>query len=82
MYQKTKNFDRLSFLYLATGSSDKLSKMQKIAQSRGDPMLRFHNALYAEDAASRITVLRDIGMREFQCALTVDKDLLNLLSSM
>ena len=45
-------------------------------------MLRFHNALYAEDAASRITVLRDVGMREVQCALAIDKDLLNLLSSM
>ena len=61
-YQKTKNFDRLSFLYLATGSSDKLTKMQKIAQSRGDPMSRFHNALYAGDVESRISVLRDVGM--------------------
>lgn len=49
-------------MYLATGSSDKLMKMQKIAQSRGDPMSRFHNALYAGDVASRITVLRDVGM--------------------
>ncbi|KAH8113922.1 coatomer subunit alpha-2 [Phellopilus nigrolimitatus] len=61
-YQKTKNFDRLSFLYLATGSSDKLSKMQKIAQSRSDPMSCFHNALYAGDVQSRIAVLRDVGM--------------------
>ncbi len=61
-YQKTKNFDRLSFLYLATGSIDKLTKMQKIAQSRADPMSRFHNALYLGDVAGRIAVLRDIGM--------------------
>jgi coatomer protein complex subunit alpha (xenin) len=33
-YQQTKNFDKLSFLYLATGSTDKLSKMQKIADAR------------------------------------------------
>ncbi|KAI5120086.1 hypothetical protein M0805_001242 [Coniferiporia weirii] len=61
-YQKTKNFDRLSFLYLATGSTDKLAKMQKIAQSRGDPMSRFHNALYAGDVENRISVLREVGM--------------------
>ncbi|KAH8101128.1 coatomer subunit alpha-2 [Cristinia sonorae] len=61
-YQQTKNFDRLSFLYLATGSTDKLSKMQKIADARGDPMSRFHNALYAGDILGRISVLRDVGM--------------------
>lgn len=62
-YQQTKNFDRLSFLYLATGSTDKLAKMQKIAEARGDPMSRFHNALYAGDVRSRITVLREVGLR-------------------
>ncbi|KAH9973798.1 coatomer subunit alpha-2 [Lactifluus volemus] len=61
-YQQTKNFDRLSFLYLATGSTDKLTKMQKIAEARGDPMSRFHNALYAGDVRSRIAVLRDVGL--------------------
>ncbi|KAJ3491313.1 hypothetical protein NLI96_g814 [Meripilus lineatus] len=61
-YQQTKNFDKLSFLYLATGSTDKLSKMQKIADARGDPMSRFHNALYAGDVLGRIAVLRDVGM--------------------
>ncbi|KAG6377425.1 coatomer WD associated region-domain-containing protein [Boletus reticuloceps] len=58
-YQQTKNFERLSYLYLATGSTDKLTKMQKIATARGDPMSRFHNALYAGDVRGRIAVLRD-----------------------
>ncbi|KAF7426148.1 hypothetical protein PC9H_008514 [Pleurotus ostreatus] len=61
-YQQTKNFDRLSFLYLATGSVDKLAKMQKIADARGNPMSRFHNALYAGDVEGRIAVLRDVGL--------------------
>lgn len=61
-YQQTKNFDRLSFLYVATGSTDKLIKMQKIAEARGDPMSRFHNALYANDVLSRIAILRDVGL--------------------
>lgn len=68
-YQQTKNFDRLSFLYLATGSTDKLAKMQKIAEARGDPMSRFHNALYAGDVRSRITVLREVGLRTYHSLL-------------
>ena len=31
-YQRTKNFDRLSFLYLITGNMDKLKKMIKIGE--------------------------------------------------
>jgi hypothetical protein len=66
-YQQTKNFDKLSFLYLATGSTDKLSKMQKIADARGDPMSRFHNALYAGDVLGRISVLRDVALCASYC---------------
>lgn len=64
-YQQTKNFDRLSFIYLATGSADKLAKMQKIADARGDPMSRFHNALYAGDVQGRIAILREVGLCEY-----------------
>jgi coatomer protein complex subunit alpha (xenin) len=59
---QTKNLGRLSFLYLATGSTEKLSKMQNIANARGDPMSRFHNALYAADVQGQIEVLRDVEM--------------------
>ncbi|KAG9123809.1 hypothetical protein FRC07_013904 [Ceratobasidium sp. 392] len=62
-YQKTKNFDKLSFLYMATGSSDKLSKMGKIAEARGDPMSKFQNTLYSGDVLSRIKLLQDVGMQ-------------------
>ncbi|CAK5274683.1 unnamed protein product [Mycena citricolor] len=61
-YQQMKNFDKLSFLYLITGASDKLGKMQKIADARGDPMSRFHNTLYGNDVEGRIAVLKDVGM--------------------
>ena len=64
-YQRTKNFDKLSFLYLAVGSTDKLAKMQHIAEKRGDQMSKFHNALYSGDVRARIAVLRDVGMREW-----------------
>ena len=38
--------------------------MQKIADARGDPMSRYHNAIYAGDVEGRISVLRDVGLRE------------------
>ena len=32
-YQRTKNFERLSFLYLITGNMEKLKKMTKIGKT-------------------------------------------------
>lgn len=64
-YQRIKNFDRLSFLYLASGSTDKLRKMMKIAEVRGDTMSRFHNALYLGDVDERIKILKEVGQREY-----------------
>lgn len=60
-YQKTKNFERLSFLYLITGNLEKLSKMLKIADMRGDVMSTFHNALFLGDVRERVRVLRESG---------------------
>jgi coatomer protein complex subunit alpha (xenin) len=60
-YQKTKEFDRLSFLYLLTGNTDKLRKMLKISEMRGDVMSRFHNALYLGDAEERVRVFEASG---------------------
>jgi len=60
-YQKTMDFERLSFLYLITGNLDKLKKMLQISELRGDMMGRFHNSLYLGDVESRVKVLRDCG---------------------
>jgi len=60
-YQKTKEFERLSFLYLLTGNTDKLRKMLKIAEMRGDVMSRFHNALFLGDTEERVRVLESTG---------------------
>lgn len=59
--QMTKDFDRLSFLYLITGNTIKLRKMLKIAEIRKDVMSRFHNALYLGDAAERVAILESAG---------------------
>ncbi|ONI11196.1 hypothetical protein PRUPE_4G091800 [Prunus persica] len=60
-YQKTKNFERLSFLYLVTGNLDKLSKMLKIAEVKNDVMGQFHNALYLGDIRERVKILENAG---------------------
>ena len=60
-YQKTKNFERLSFLYLITGNTEKLAKMLNIAAIRQDVMGRFHNALYLGNVQERVQVLRECG---------------------
>jgi coatomer protein complex subunit alpha (xenin) len=60
-YQKTKNFERLSFLYLITGNMEKLNKMLKIAEMRNDVMGRYHNSLYLGDIHERIKILEESG---------------------
>ncbi|KAJ3292189.1 hypothetical protein HK104_005514 [Borealophlyctis nickersoniae] len=60
-YQRIKNFDRLSFLYLITGNVDKLRKMLKIAEMRGENMSRYHNALYVGDVEEQVKTLREVG---------------------
>lgn len=60
-YQKTKSFERLSFLYLITGNLEKLATMLKIADMRQDVMGCFHNALYLGNVAERVKILQDAG---------------------
>lgn len=60
-YQRTKNFERLSFLYLITGNMDKLSKMLKIAEVKDNVMGQFHNALYLGDIRERVKILENAG---------------------
>ncbi len=67
-YQKTKNFERLSFLYLITGNMEKLAKMLKISEMRTDVMGSFHNALYLGDIRERVQILEDAGV--IPCCLT------------
>ena len=38
-YQRTKNFDKLQFLYLITGNLEKLTKMMKIGKCAGFSVL-------------------------------------------
>lgn len=61
-YQKLRQFDKLSFLYLATGDDAKLTRMAKIAEHRGDFTARFQNALYLGDVNDRIQMFKEIDL--------------------
>ncbi|KAI0122083.1 Coatomer, alpha subunit [Daldinia grandis] len=61
-YQKLKQFDKLSFLYLATGDHSKLARMAKIAEHRGDFTARFQNALYLGEVEDRIQMFKEIDL--------------------
>lgn len=60
-YQKTKNFDKLSFLYLITGNVEKLRKMLKIAEIRKDISGQFQVALLLGDTQERTQILENVG---------------------
>jgi coatomer protein complex subunit alpha (xenin) len=70
-YQKLRQFDKLSFLYLATGDEAKLSRMAKIAEHRGDFTARFQNALYLGDVNDRIQIFKEIDLCEYYRSLLV-----------
>jgi coatomer subunit alpha len=65
-YQKLKQFDKLSFLYLATGDHSKLARMAKIAEHRGDFTSRFQNALYLGEVEDRIQMFKEIDLCKLQ----------------
>nr|CAG4708473.1 unnamed protein product [Naegleria fowleri] len=60
-YRRTKNIERLSFLYTVTGSLENLKQMLKIANNRGDIMSRFHNSLFLGDVEERVKILQQVG---------------------
>lgn len=71
-YQRTKNFDKLAFLYLITGNLTKLRKMMKIAEVRKDTSSQFQIALFLGDVEERIKILRNCGQISlaYLCAIT------------
>lgn len=57
-YQRTKSFDKLSFLYLITGNLEKLRKMTKIAEIRKERSAQYHGALLLGDVEERVKILK------------------------
>ena len=61
-YQKLRQFDKLSFLYLATGDGEKLGRMAKIAEHRGDITSQFQNSIYLGSVEDRIRMFKEIDL--------------------
>ncbi|PSN43415.1 Coatomer subunit alpha [Blattella germanica] len=61
-YQRTKDFDKLSFLYLITGNLEKLCKMMKIAEIRKDSSGHYQRALLLGLVDERMKILKDCGL--------------------
>lgn len=61
VYQRTQKFDALSMLYLMTGNVEKLKKMHKIADVRGDIMARYHNAMLLGNVEDQVNSLKEVG---------------------
>lgn len=57
-YQRTKNFEKLAFLYLITGNLEKLRKMIKIAEIRKDVSGQYQGNLLLGDVYERAKILR------------------------
>ncbi|KAM0644443.1 hypothetical protein ACHAQF_001747 [Verticillium nonalfalfae] len=74
-YQKLKQFDKLSFLYLSTGDHSKLARMAKIAEHRGDFTSRFQNALYLGEVEDRIQMFKEIDLCKFTNPPTIEPSL-------
>lgn len=61
VYQKTENFDALSFLYLVTGNVVKLRKMLRLAEIRNDVMSRFNTSLMLGSVEERVKIMAEMG---------------------
>ncbi|TGZ84268.1 Coatomer, alpha subunit [Ascodesmis nigricans] len=61
-YQKLRSFDKLSFLYLVTGDTDKLNRMAKIAAHRGDFTAQLTNSIYLGNIEQRIELLKELDL--------------------
>jgi coatomer subunit alpha len=59
---KTKDFERLALMYTVTGNSEKLRRLSKIAEVRGDGGQRMHVAMLLGDVLEKIAVLRSAGL--------------------
>jgi len=57
-YMKTESWEKLSFLYMLTGNQEKLQKMLRHAEKRGNMMSQFQNSLLAGDIEARLEVLK------------------------
>lgn len=62
VYQQLHLFDKLAYLYLLNGNTERLHKMAVIAEHRGDVLLLVQTTLYLGDVKKRCQVFIEQGM--------------------
>lgn len=75
-YQRTKDLEKLAFLYVIMGEFEKLSKLMKLAEVRGNVAARFQIAMYLGDVPARVQTLRDCGQGKIATLTAVNHGLL------
>ena len=59
IYQRTKDLDRLLFLYLLTGNTETLCQILEISHMYGDIIVCYHNILLLGDSQEKFTMLEE-----------------------
>ena len=60
-YQIGRQLSKLNFFYATTGSVSKLNKMQAVAASLNDPMLRYNTATLTANVSEKVRILAENG---------------------
>ncbi|KAJ6227520.1 coatomer subunit alpha [Anaeramoeba flamelloides] len=77
-YQRSKDFGKLSFLYLISGNTENLNKIYKICQNKNLPNLIFQNSLFLNSIEERIEMLIQNGRTSLAYLLANNNGLLEL----
>ncbi|KAJ6249225.1 coatomer subunit alpha [Anaeramoeba flamelloides] len=77
-YQRSKDFGKLSFLYLVSGNTENLNKIYKICQKKNLPNLIFQNSLFLNSIEERIEMLIQNGRTSLAFLLANNNGLLEL----
>ena len=64
-YQRIKDLEKLGFTYLITGASEKLSKLVKISQLRGDVQSEYTYSVTSRLVEEQVKILIDSNLRKF-----------------
>lgn len=70
-FQRLQLFDKLSFLYLSKGDSERLNKMTVIAEAQLNPSSVLQNTIYTNDVDARINALAKGGLVSLAYTLAV-----------
>ena len=76
--KKAKDFEGLCFLYVITANTEKLAKLAKVAEARGDLQGRFAVAALTGDVDGKVKVLNDGGLQSLAKLASTARPLKNI----